>query len=83
MGAFGFVTRYVYEKVVVIFKPKMYKSCQSTYYKVAIPIPNPSFDGCIWGCVPLVLVTIRTWSPVCYSVNNPQGCLLPTYEGWV
>ncbi len=59
MGAFGFVTRYVYEEVVAFLKPKMYKSCQSIYYKVAIPIPNPSFDGCIWGCVPPILVTTR------------------------
>jgi hypothetical protein len=30
----------------------MYKSYQLTYYKIAMPIPTPRSNGCIWGCVP-------------------------------
>jgi hypothetical protein len=29
------------------------------YYKVARSIPNPRFDGCIWSCVPSILVQLE------------------------
>jgi hypothetical protein len=29
------------------------------YYKVARLIPNPRFDGCIWGCVPPKLLQLE------------------------
>jgi hypothetical protein len=79
-GHFRFVTRPIFAKIMASVKKQCEKIVSELITKLQGPrsITSRKFDGCIWYCVPTILITIKIRNKVCCSFGSSQRCLLLT-----